>query len=303
MSKPRMFIEALTIAQIKIGKRIRKDMGDLKSLAESIRKLGMIHPVVLDSNLSLIAGARRIAAAKLAGLDAVPVTVCYSMDDVAKAAMERDENICRKDFTPEEAVRFKQQIENNVGVAKLADDKPLAETSADADAKLAHAKTLAETTRQAVAAVTGLSHGKVEAAEKVIAAAEADPSLAPIVEKMNATGNVAAAVREVRAAQDASDAAAAGEEPEPWAEALAGLEEFAKAVKAARAVARRVLGCEGQEIKAPWMSNFSYLGTVAALTSLLRDIDAYSPCGGTPDKPFTRRAQWAQEALAKGKAQ
>lgn len=52
------------INSIKVGRRYRKDMGDVALLAESVHQVGKLHPVVIDSHDRLIAGRRRLAAAK-----------------------------------------------------------------------------------------------------------------------------------------------------------------------------------------------------------------------------------------------
>ena len=38
------------ITDIKIGNRFRKDLGDIDSLAESIKELGLIEPIVISEN-------------------------------------------------------------------------------------------------------------------------------------------------------------------------------------------------------------------------------------------------------------
>ena len=55
----------IEIEKIRIGKRVRQDLGDIASLAESMKGLGLLHPVVIDKGWKLIAGQRRLAAAKL----------------------------------------------------------------------------------------------------------------------------------------------------------------------------------------------------------------------------------------------
>ena len=55
------------ISDIIIGKRHRRDMGDLDALARTIRDLGLLHPVVIRPDVTLIAGERRLCAAKLLG--------------------------------------------------------------------------------------------------------------------------------------------------------------------------------------------------------------------------------------------
>ena len=50
-----------SIADIRIGKRHRQELGDIESLAKSIEMLGLLHPIAVTPAGSLIAGARRIA--------------------------------------------------------------------------------------------------------------------------------------------------------------------------------------------------------------------------------------------------
>ncbi len=63
------------IDAIRIGDRLRKDLQDLKPLVESIQAIGLLHPVVIDSDRNLIAGHRRLEACKSLGWDEVPATV------------------------------------------------------------------------------------------------------------------------------------------------------------------------------------------------------------------------------------
>lgn len=57
---------------------IRRDLGDLRPLAESIRRDGILVPVIVDADgdmLRLRDGHRRVAAARLAGLTRIPATI------------------------------------------------------------------------------------------------------------------------------------------------------------------------------------------------------------------------------------
>jgi ParB-like chromosome segregation protein Spo0J len=65
----------MAVSEIKISKRIRKDMGDIKGLAESIEDLGLLHPITVDPEGYLQAGARRLAACKLLGQAEIAVNV------------------------------------------------------------------------------------------------------------------------------------------------------------------------------------------------------------------------------------
>ncbi len=57
----------MNIDQIQIGFRYRKDLGDLKTLAQSIGEVGLLHPVVVTPKGRLIAGQRRLEACRLLG--------------------------------------------------------------------------------------------------------------------------------------------------------------------------------------------------------------------------------------------
>ena len=50
-------------------------MGDIESLAASIAAVGLIHPIAVDEDGLLLAGARRLAACKQLGLKEVEVKI------------------------------------------------------------------------------------------------------------------------------------------------------------------------------------------------------------------------------------
>ena len=63
------------VNKISVGKRYRKDLGDVKALAESIEDIGLLHPITVDEENRLLAGARRLAACKRLGWKTIPVKV------------------------------------------------------------------------------------------------------------------------------------------------------------------------------------------------------------------------------------
>src|SRR5437773_2143663 len=93
---------------IRIGLRYRKDLGDLRSLAESITEVGLLHPIVVTPKGLLIAGQRRLEACRLLSWAEVPVTV-IDLDEAARG--EAHENFVRKDLLPSEIVALKRAIE------------------------------------------------------------------------------------------------------------------------------------------------------------------------------------------------
>ena len=65
----------MQISKISIGKRHRHDMGDVEGLAASIAAIGLLNPITVDESGRLLAGARRLVACKLLGLQQVEVRI------------------------------------------------------------------------------------------------------------------------------------------------------------------------------------------------------------------------------------
>ena len=97
------------------------DEGSLYELAESIKAQGVMQPVLVRprrgaaSRYEIIAGERRFRAARLAGLDEVPVLV-KDVPDEAAAAMALIENIQREDLNPLEEAQGLQRLTDEFGL-------------------------------------------------------------------------------------------------------------------------------------------------------------------------------------------
>jgi ParB family chromosome partitioning protein len=108
--------QSLPVAQLRAGKyqpRTRIQPEALAELAESIRRQGIIQPILVrrlaPEAYEIIAGERRFRAAQMAGLAQVPVVV-RDVPDEAALAIALIENIQREDLNP---------IEEAQGVARL----------------------------------------------------------------------------------------------------------------------------------------------------------------------------------------
>ena len=99
----------ISITDIKIGNRFRKDIGDITDLVNSIKNNGLLHPISITKNCILVAGRRRIEALRKLGFEQIPVTIT---DIEIKESGEIDENNIRKDFTPEEMVAVKKYLDS-----------------------------------------------------------------------------------------------------------------------------------------------------------------------------------------------
>ena len=95
--------------------RTHFDEQALEELAASIKKLGIVQPLVVreygNGRFQLIAGERRLRAARLAGLTQVPAYI-RTADDVAMLELALVENIQREDLDAiEVAISFQRLIE------------------------------------------------------------------------------------------------------------------------------------------------------------------------------------------------
>ena len=177
------------IDSITIGDRHRKDMGDIDGLARSIAEIGLLHPVVVTPAGLLIAGQRRLEACKRLGLVDVPVTI-VDLADVVRG--EKAENEERKDFTWSEKVAIAEAAEP---LQRAAAKERQASHTASGYEKFTDPGPALDHVAQAV----GTSRPTLQKAMAVVKAAEQEPDLlADVVKKMDETGNVSAALKEVK---------------------------------------------------------------------------------------------------------
>ena len=100
------------ISDIKVKKRIRKDMGDISALAESLKRFGQISPIVITKKNVLIAGGRRLEAARSLGWRTISAVVAEIPDELTKLEYELEENTQRRDFTNEEAAEAAKKLQH-----------------------------------------------------------------------------------------------------------------------------------------------------------------------------------------------
>lgn len=70
----------MRISDVVVGRRVRKHIGDLSDLCESIEKIGLLHPIVVTPDNQLIAGLRRVAAFRKLGKESIPHRVVASLE-------------------------------------------------------------------------------------------------------------------------------------------------------------------------------------------------------------------------------
>jgi len=187
------------ISDIVVGTRHRKDMGDIAGLAASMAELGLLHPIVVRPDGVLVAGERRLRAAKLLGWEKIRVT---AVDLEAVARGELAENEVRKDFTLSEAVAIKRALEPLEKVAAKERQAARGGKGRIASGKLPTAITGRAADKAAKA--TGMTRRTLEKAEAIVDVAEAEPEkFGKLLEQMDDTGRVNGVYRRLKIAKQA----------------------------------------------------------------------------------------------------
>jgi hypothetical protein len=90
-------------------------MGDIAGLAESLKKYGLLHPIIVDEDINLIAGQRRLEAAKSLGWTDIDVKYKKDLTESEKREIELEENLRRKDLTELEQSKSRRELAKRVG--------------------------------------------------------------------------------------------------------------------------------------------------------------------------------------------
>ena len=99
------------IEDVTVKYRVRTELGDLKPLMESLRRHGQLNPITISRENELIAGHRRYLAARELGWQHIEAYVVEKSSEVEKLQLELEENVHRKDFTPEELLEGYRRLE------------------------------------------------------------------------------------------------------------------------------------------------------------------------------------------------
>jgi N6-adenosine-specific RNA methylase IME4/ParB-like chromosome segregation protein Spo0J len=196
--------EAMDVSAIKVGARHRRELGDIASLARSIERLGLLHPVVVTPDGRLIAGERRLEAYKMLGRTEIPVTE-VDLEEIARG--ELAENSDRLNFLPSEIEAIRrtlEPIEKAAAKARQGARNDLRENFPDVGEQRA---------RDRIGAFAGVSGRTVEKIAAIVEAAEAEPErFGKLRDDMDRSGRVEAPYRRLKIIRQAE---AIRKEPPP----------------------------------------------------------------------------------------
>ena len=175
------------VGKIKVGKRHRKDFGDLKGLAADINAHGLLQPIVVNEHNQLIAGERRLKAWQFSRFRDQPIPVhAVPLADILAGEWAENDPALRKDFKLTEAVAIRKAIE-----AKLKPDARARQAQAGGDHRGGGGKIAGERINVAERAsqFTGKSRRTLDKAEAVDDAAKRDPKrFGKLKDDMDRTG-------------------------------------------------------------------------------------------------------------------
>lgn len=106
--------QSILISSITIDRenRQRRELTGIEELADSISRLGLIHPIVVDRELKLWAGERRLTAVRSLGWTHIPAQYTDEIDPKVLHQIELEENIKRVDITWQDECRAIQEYHN-----------------------------------------------------------------------------------------------------------------------------------------------------------------------------------------------
>lgn len=167
----------IPISQIKSDGHYRGSESELSTLMDSMRSLEQLQEIVVNSRYELIAGRRRLAAAKKLGWKSLRAFVNPSFDDAIKALRaERDENCpgCRVPLTRQEQLELARRLEE-------LENPEAAKRKAASQAKKGEGKVGQRTngekgqTRDKIGEAVGMSGRTLEKAQAIIDAGQQEP--------------------------------------------------------------------------------------------------------------------------------
>lgn len=98
-------------SEVKVGNRVRKDLGNIGDLANNIKELGLLQPIGITKDNELVFGGRRLAACKSLNYEEIEVVVIDS-DDLLEC--ETTENVNRKGFNMSERITIRKVYKDKI---------------------------------------------------------------------------------------------------------------------------------------------------------------------------------------------
>jgi ParB family chromosome partitioning protein len=193
---------SIAVADIQVGTRHRRDMGDIAALANSIADVGLLHPIVVTPDGQLIAGERRLLAYQRLERERIPATV-IDLDQIIRG--EFAENVFRKVFTPSESADIADALEPLERQAAKARQQAHGGTAPGRKHSGEIPRSVDRRALDHVARVVGKDRKTIAKAREIRDAAKAEPArFGKLQEDMDRTGRVDGPYKRLRVARQAA---------------------------------------------------------------------------------------------------
>jgi ParB family chromosome partitioning protein len=236
MARPHLVLEH-ALDEITVGHPYRRDLGNIRELADSIDRIGLLHPITLTPSYVLISGNRRLAALRLLGRTSTEIWIVPGVSDKLSTVLAiQDENALQKALTPIEQAELYAELkalyaqdaarrdsETRFGSPARTEHLLSAEDGAAESAapQSPTPKTSGEARTQAARAVTGRDSRsmleQVVELQRLAADDDADPMVrqaaAEALLELNQDGKVNGRYLRVKLAQHTSTLARMAEDP------------------------------------------------------------------------------------------
>jgi ParB/RepB/Spo0J family partition protein len=107
---PQVVLVPLTEIKFDDSERHRKELNGIDDLISSIKKHGLLHPIILDDSGNLLAGRRRLEAFIQMGQGSIPARYFGTLSTTDQKLVELDENLRRQDISWQERVLAVEQL-------------------------------------------------------------------------------------------------------------------------------------------------------------------------------------------------
>jgi len=126
--RPQTLISTIKITRVMPDGRTRfREPENIPSLAASLKEFGQLQPIILDEDGELVAGMRRLTAAKSLGWTSIWAVLRNQLDDLTARSIELEENLQREQMSPAEKIkaiaelhRLKKEQDPNWGQSQTA---------------------------------------------------------------------------------------------------------------------------------------------------------------------------------------
>ena len=118
---PQDVLKQIPVTAVKVGERMRQlDETKVLELMTSYESIGVINPISVDEDMTLIAGAHRLEAAKNLGWETIEAKV-FNEEDLQRELIEIDENLIRNELcyiAASEHIQERERILTSLGSRK-----------------------------------------------------------------------------------------------------------------------------------------------------------------------------------------